>query len=180
LRILTKCSNASNKSRKVRPDLSEFVELMVVTGLRLVETGESNNFVIKLSKEGRLNKYYSSDNGILEHFKFKQIFFRRSKKAFISFVDGELVQRIGKKKSLTSPIAVQNLVRKKDLKVRFGDIREAHATFMTRYLKDNEIDFLQGRVTSNVFMRNYFNPFLIDDLKTRVLRGIAETRGRLA
>jgi len=31
---------------------------------------------------------------------------------------------------------------------------------MTRYLKDNEIDFLHGRVTGNVFMRNYFNQIL--------------------
>jgi hypothetical protein len=90
--------------KSARPDLSEFVELMAITGLRLVEAVESYNLIIKLSKEARLNEYYNSDNGILEHFKFKQIFFRRSKKAFISFVPVELVQRIGQKKLLTSPV----------------------------------------------------------------------------
>lgn len=110
--------------KNVRPDLSEFVELMAVTGLRLVETVESYNLVIKLSKEGRLNEYYNSDNGILEHLKFKQIFFRRRKKAFISFVGDDLIHRISRRKLLTSPVAVQNLVRKKGLKMRFADIRE--------------------------------------------------------
>ena len=166
--------------KSARPDLSEFVELMAITGLRLVEAVESYNLIIKPSKEARLNEYYNSDNGILEHFKFKQIFFRRSKKAFISFVPVELVQRIGQKKLLTSPVAVQNLVRKKSLKMRFADIRETHATFMTKYLKDNEIDFVHGRVTSNIFMRNYFNPSLISDLKERALQAIDEIQEKIA
>ena len=124
----------------------------------------------------RLNEYYNSENKVLEHFRFKQIFLRRSKKAFISFVPMNLVERISQKRPLTSPVAVQNLVRKKGLKVRFADIRETHATFMTKYLKDNEIDFLHGRVASNVFMRNYFNPSMIGDLKERAIPAIEETK----
>ena len=58
--------------------------------------------------------------------------------------------------------------------MRYSDIRETHGTLMTKYLKDNEIDFLHGRVTSNVFMRNYFNPSLISDLKTRVFQTTCE------
>lgn len=76
-------------------------------------------------------------------------------------------------------MAVQNLVRKKKLKVRFADVRETHATFMTKCLKDNEIDFLHGRVTSNVFMRNYFNPSLVSDLKERTLQAIAEIQEKI-
>jgi intergrase/recombinase len=128
--------------KQLRPDLSEFAEFMAATGLRLVEAVESYSLIIKLSREGKLDEYYDFDKQVLEHFKFKQIFFRRSKKAFISFVPAELVQRISKKKALTSPVAVQNMVRKEGLRVRFADIREAHATFMTKYLKDSEIDFL--------------------------------------
>ena len=51
---------------------------------------------------------------------------------------------------------------------------EAHATFMTKFLKKEEIDFLHGRVTSGVFMQHYFNPALIADLKTRAFQGITE------
>jgi len=45
---------------------------------------------------------------------------------------------------------------------------------MTRFLNPAEIDFLQGRVSASVFMRNYFNPALIKDLKKRVFQGISE------
>jgi intergrase/recombinase len=165
--------------KQARPDLSEFVEFMAVTGLRLVEAVNSYNLIVKLHEEGKLDEYYNSESEVFEHFKFKEIFFRRSKKAFISFVPAELVERIAAKKPLTSPVAVQNLVRKKGLKVRYSDIRETHATFMTKYLKDSEIDFLHGRVTSNVFMRNYFNPSLISDLKTRVFQAIDEINDRI-
>jgi len=64
--------------------------------------------------------------------------------------------------------------RSKELKSRFGDIREYWATFMTKFLNPAEIDYLQGRVSASVFMRNYFNPALIEDLKERVFKGISE------
>ena len=69
---------------------------------------------------------------------------------------------------------------KRDLQLRFADIREAHATFMTKYLKKEEIDFLHGRVTSGVFMQRYFNPALIGDLKDRAFQGIAEILEKVA
>jgi hypothetical protein len=43
---------------------------------------------------------------------------------------------------------------------------------MTKYLTQPEIDFLQGRISASVFMRNYFNPALIGDLKERVFKGL--------
>jgi len=160
--------------KMARPDLSEFVEFMAVTGLRLVEAVNSYNLIVKLSKEDKLDSYYNRKNGTLEHFRFKEVFFRRSKKAFLSFISEDLIQKICGKKLLTSPVAVQNLVRKKGLRAHFADIREAHATLMIKHLKDNEIDFLHGRVTGNVFMRNYFNPALIVDLKTRAQRAATD------
>jgi intergrase/recombinase len=69
---------------------------------------------------------------------------------------------------------VQKLIQKKGLKTRFADIRETHGTYLIRYLKEPEIDFIHGRVTSNVFMRNYFNPALIGDLEQRTLTAVQE------
>jgi len=37
-----------------------------------------------------------------------------------------------------------------------------------------EIDFLHGRVSASVFMRNYFNPAWITDLAQRTLKAIEE------
>jgi hypothetical protein len=63
---------------------------------------------------------------------------------------------------------------KRVLPLRFSDVREAHGTFLTKFLKPSEIDFLHGRVTGSVFMANYFNPSLVSDLKARVFQGISE------
>ena len=54
-----------------------------------------------------------------EHFRFKAIFIRQSKKAFISFVAANIIQRISGNKSLTSTVAVQNLIGKKGPGQRF-------------------------------------------------------------
>jgi intergrase/recombinase len=166
--------------KRVRPELSVFMDFMAATGLRLIEAVNSYNLIIKLNEEGRLEEYYDLEREVLEHFRFKEIFFRHSKKAFISFVPATLIQRISENKPLTSVVAVQNMVRKKGFKLRFSDIRETHGTLATKHLKDNEIDFLHGRVTSSVFMKNYFNPSLIEDLKTRVCRVMNESQERIS
>jgi len=166
--------------KRVRSELSDFMDFMAITGLRLVEAIKSYNLIIKLASERKLDEYYNEEKGTLEHFRFKQIFLRKSKKAFISFVPMELIERI----ALNSPLpdsrhAIQMRVKKKGLNLRFSDIREAHASFMTKYLKQPEIDFIHGRITTNIFMANYFNPALIADLKQRVFKGISEILERI-
>jgi len=54
-----------------------------------------------------------------------------------------------------------------------------HGTFMTKYLKREEIDFLHGRISSSIFMQNYFNPALIKDLKERTFRAIREIKTKI-
>ncbi|MEM4142594.1 MAG: integrase, partial [Candidatus Bathyarchaeia archaeon] len=146
-----------------------------VSGLRFIEACNSFNLIIRLKLDNKLDTYFKADKSALEHFKFKEIFIRKSKKAFVSFVPQDLVLAIAKKgTALTSADAVQKLVQKRGLPLRFADIREAHGTLMTKYLKESEINFLHGRVSSSVFMQHYFNPSLIGDLKERVFKGIAE------
>jgi hypothetical protein len=55
-------------------------------------------------------------------------------------------------------------------KLRFVDIQELHASLSTKHLKQPEIDFLHDRISTNVFMANYFNPALIADLKERAFK----------
>jgi hypothetical protein len=72
---------------------------------------------------------------------------------------------------MTKP-QINNSIKRDGFNSRFGDIREYYATYMTKYLSQPEIDFLQGRVSANVFMRNYFTPVLIVDLKKRTLKAL--------
>ena len=55
-------------------------------------------------------------------------------------------------------------------KLRLRDIRELHASLSTKHLEQPEIDFLHGRISTSVFMANYFNPALIADLKERAFK----------
>ena len=84
-----------------------------------------------------------------------------------------MVDEIRGSQKLTKSMVYCRL-KKQGFKLRFSDIREYYATFMTKVLNPAEIDFLQGRVSTSVFMKNYFNPALINDLRQRVFQGINE------
>jgi len=162
-----------------RPDLQEFMDFIAVTGLRLDEAFQSYKMIISLARKGKLEEYYNEKTQTLEHYKFKETFIRKSKKAFISFVPRELIQRIQENEPFKSKCGIQKRVVTSGLKLRFSDVREAHASFMTKHLKQPEIDFVHGRVASNVFMRNYFNPALISDLEARAMQGIQEIQEKV-
>jgi intergrase/recombinase len=159
--------------KRLIPDLKDFMDLITVAGLRYNETVESYNLIIKLAEEGRLSEYFNAESGALEHYRFRKTFIREGKKVFISFVPEELVQRISDNKPLNYG-TIQTWVKRKVGQMRFGDIREVYASVMTKHLRQPEIDFLQGRVSTSIFMRNYFNPAWISDLKSRALQGVEE------
>lgn len=158
------------------PELRFFMDLMAVSGLRLVEAVNSFNLILSLNEEEKLGSYYMVDKQTLEHFHFKEIFIRHSKKAFISFVPKILITSICDCEAVPKADAIQQILWRKKIKARFGDIREAHATLMVKHLKESEINFLHGRVTTSIFMANYFNPALIVDLQARAMQGVKETQ----
>lgn len=162
--------------RKVKaaiPSYAVFMDFITSTGLRYEEAINAWNLIIDLVQQNKLNDYYQEDRQVLEHFRFKAVFIRRSKKAFISFVSEELIAKIAESQKLTVGL-LQNRIKRRKLRLRFGDIRELHGSVLTKHLRQPEIDFIDGRVSSSVFMRNYFNPAWISDLKDRTLRGANE------
>jgi hypothetical protein len=82
-----------------------------------------------------------------------------------------LITNISNKKLLTANV-IQKKVQRTIGKLRFGDIREIHGTLLTKHLNEVEINFLHGRVSSSVFMRNYFNPVWISDLRERTFQAV--------
>ena len=159
--------------KKALPELSDFMDLIAITGLRYNEAIESHNLIIKLAKKGKLQQYFNFERETLEHFRFKETFIRRSKKVFISFAPKELVKRISQNKPLEWN-ATKKKVARNIKHLRFADIRELHGSIITKHLRQPEIDFLHGRCSSSVFMKHYFNPKLITDLKTRTFKAIRE------
>ena len=159
------------------PDLCDFMDFMAASGLRYDEAIESYNLLIGLNKQGKLDNYYDADREVLEHFRFKETFLRRTKKAFISFIPKELIEKISDNKPL-NVYTVQTRVKRKAGSLKFGDIRELHGSLATKFLNPAEIDFLHGRIAATVFMRNYFNPAWISDLKERTFKAAAHMRSQ--
>ncbi len=151
-------------------DLNAFMDLMLTTGLRFEESIEAYNLIVSLSSEGKLNSYYNSEKELLEHYKFKLQFLRRTKKAFVSFVPKELIQQICSNNKVLKKQFIKSKVRRKTHRIRFSDIREIHGSLLAKTHGSAEIDFLHGRVSTSVFMRNYFNPAWIVDLKERTFK----------
>ena len=160
--------------KKARPDLEDFMDFMAITGLRLIEAVRSYNLIIQLSRKNRLNNYYNEEKEALEHFRHEELFLRKGKKAFVSFVPKQFIRRISQNKNEITKDTVVMAVKRMGLKQRFSDLRELHGSILTRYLSESEINFLHGRIGTSVFMQNYFNPAWINDLKERVFKGLRE------
>jgi intergrase/recombinase len=146
------------------------MDFTLSTGLRFGEAVNSYKLIVELSEAGKLGDYYSVDREVLEHFRFKSLFIRRTKKAFMSFASKELINRVQESGFKPTNDIIQRRLRRREIKLCFPDLREVWASKSVEYLSQPEIDFLQGRVSSSVFMANYFNPTWISSLKKRALK----------
>ncbi len=161
------------KARKIG-ELTHLIDLIVSTGLRLIEAIECYRLIITLTQQGTLSSYYNSERQLFEHFRFKSVFIRNSKKVFISFVPYRIVAEIAKVEKPVSYDRTQKLAECHLKKLRFADLRELFASISVKNLRESEIDFLQGRISSRVFLRNYFNPQFIGDLQKRAIQNAEE------
>lgn len=64
--------NWINQVKQARPEPSEFVDFMAVTGLRLAEAVNTYNLIIKLNEQGRLEEYYDVEHEVIEHLGLKR------------------------------------------------------------------------------------------------------------
>jgi intergrase/recombinase len=131
---------------------------------------------ISLLKQGALD-YHNKDLQILEHYKHKDLFIRRSKKAYISLVDDEILSIA--KKSCESYQAIRSYLKRRKTPMQMRYCRKIFATWLRQNGIESEfIDVLQGRVPSSIFARHYYRPDqatidkarrLLAELKTRLV-----------
>ncbi len=101
--------------------------------------------------------YYNVDRQILEHYKHKAIFIRRSKKAYISLVDGKLLNLA--KQANSSYQAIQSYPKRRNTVMKMGYCRKIFGTWLRQNGIESEfIDVLQGRVPSSIFAKHYYRP----------------------
>ncbi len=124
-----------------------------LTGLRPEEAIQS----IKILHNKESDNYLK-DNTVLEHYKYPSIFIRRTKKAYISIVNGTILG-LAKEAADHSYNALRLSIKHKGLDMNMAFCRKIFATHLRNNRIEPEIiDLLQGRIPKSVFARHYFRP----------------------
>ena len=144
----------------------------LITGMRKEESINSFNLIIKLNTEGKLNEYFNEELGILEHFKYGDLFLRQTKNVYISMLTKDLINEITQSHEISYPSIRKRLNRNK-LNLRIKECRSYFATFLRNHGVISEyVDLIQGRIPKSVFARHYLK---IEDLKTLVAQVLTVT-----
>jgi intergrase/recombinase len=160
----------SEMQKILRSNEKLFLKFALVTGLRKAEAIKSFNLIIKLHEEGRLDFYFK--DGILEHFRYPELFFRKTKMTYISIVTGDLVVKITKSKPV-SYFAIRKRIVTHKQSVRIKELRSYFATCLRQHgILAEYIDLLQGRIPKSVFARHYLK---VEDVKELVQKVNAVT-----
>jgi intergrase/recombinase len=155
----------------VRPNERLFLRFALFSGLRRSEAINSFNLIIELAKENRLSDYYNEELQILEHFKFKSLFLRRTKNTYVSFVPKSLIDKVAVCEPLTYA-QLRKRLNKNGLRVKIDKLRDFFGSFMVRHgLIREEVDLLQGRIPPSIFIRHYWSPSF-KELRDRTMNAI--------
>jgi len=164
--------------QKVPREYGTVLVFAALSGLRPTEAVNSTRLISELSESGRLDTYLNKDMMMLEHFRFKDLFLRRCKNAFISFITPELLELVLKYKPDVRYAALDTIINRLRLPNKTKYLRKYYATVLREYLPTEAIDLLQGRINQSVFLRYYYKPFL-QDIKAKALRGIEPLQSEL-
>ena len=150
----------SEMQKILRDNEKLFLKFVLLTGLRKAEAIKSFNLIIKLPEEAKLDSYFKDE--ILEHFRFPDLFFRKTKMAYISIVKKDLVSKIAHSKPVSYFAIRKRIVTHKE-SVRIKELRSYFATYLRQHgFLAEYIDLLQGRIPKSVFARHYLK---IEDFK---------------
>jgi hypothetical protein len=154
---------------KTHPRFANILMFNVLVGLRPQEAIDSFNLLLSDKRQ----EYLSKDEKLLEHFKFPDIFLRRTKKAFISISGKELISLTEAQKPLIYDTIKIAISRSMQTGFRMSFCRKIFATFLRNEGVESElIDLLQGRIPDSVFVRHYYRPAMskFDEIRTKLLK----------
>ena len=114
---------------KLRDNEALFTMFLLHSGLRTSEAIHSFNLIIKLYREGKLSEYYDAELQVLCHFKYPQLFIRRIKNCYITFIQSEFLQQIVTSNPVTYAMMRKRPMRK-HLKTRFNELRDKFGTYL--------------------------------------------------
>jgi hypothetical protein len=146
-----------------------YLKFTLLSGLRKNEALNSFNLIIKLAKQNGLSEYFNGELGILEHFKYADLFLRQTKKVYISIVSRDLISEICNSQ-LVSYSAIRKRLSRNKQNLRIKELRSYFATYLRKKgIISEYIDLLQGRIPKSVFARHYLKVEDVNELVNQVL-----------
>jgi intergrase/recombinase len=138
---------------KIPQEYGNILLYSTLVGLRPDEACQSINLI-----QTALDNYLKKDWMTLEHYKYPDIFIRRTKKAYISVISQNIIE-LAKSCKNCGYNALRLYVTKRDMEMKMKYCRSIFATYLRRKGVESEfIDLLQGRIPKSVFARHYFRP----------------------
>ena len=159
--------------RELPKPYGDFFLFCTLTGLRALEC---INCIQLIKDPEKFKVYYNPERQCLEHFRFPALFIRRTKAAYISVVDKQI---LGIAQSIEKKILLYNTLKQQcwynSLSMRLKYCRKLHGSWLRHCgIESEAVDLLQGRVPRTVFARHYLTPS--DNLKDRVLDALEQLK----
>lgn len=115
-----------------------------VSSIRLVQTD--------------LDNYMNKDRMLLEHYKYREIFIRRTKKAYITVLTPGILE-LGLECRDVGENSLRHAIKRLNLRDHLKYCRKIYAIHLRgKGIAAETIDLLQGRVPKSVFARHYLRP----------------------
>ena len=157
--------------KKLPSDYSTVLIFDVLTGLRPSEAAMSCKLITDLSNMNKLDLYLDKDLMMLQHFRFPDLFLRKSKNAYISFITPELLQLVLETKPSMKYSAIDTMIGRQGFNTKTKQLRKIYATRLRNDLPQELVDLLQGRISQTVFMKFYYKP-LLKDIQQKTIRAL--------
>lgn len=126
-----------------------------LTGLRPDETCQSINLIKK-----DLENYINREKMILEHFRYHDIFIRKTKQAYVTLVNDSILD-LAKNARIYSYNALRCYLKQRKISMHMNYCRKIFATYLRENgIEQEMIDLLQGRIPKSIFVRHYYRPDL--------------------
>jgi intergrase/recombinase len=146
---------------------SDFLLFCTLTGLRASECIEA----VSLLRKPEPTYYYNQEQNVLQHYRFPDIFIRRTKAVYISIVDDEIIKIAKNIKKTPTLNALKMITMHRSLNMRLKYCRKIYASWLHKSGESSDlIDMLQGRIGKNIFVKHYLTPD--SSFKNRILAAL--------
>jgi hypothetical protein len=124
-----------------------------LTGLRPEEACKSI-----ILTHNSLAEYLNKESFVLEHFKYPELFIRKTKAAYISLIS-EPILNIARHSSNCGYNSLRLAIKRRGLDMNMAYCRKIFATHLRmRGIEQETVDLLQGRTPKSIFAKHYFRP----------------------